>query len=123
MKNNRPQHPEQLLHLFHYVLRQPPQPRGDGDGGLHLQQNVSVQVLSLSDTLPQTNWFTPFLSMYFNRVNPSVSSSGSSPSTCATYQALSYTATTEEPTHCLLVISRQVHLPGSKIDVRPTVRN
>ena len=45
MKNNRPQHPEQLFHLFHYVLRQPPQPRGDGDGGLHLQQNVSVQGL------------------------------------------------------------------------------
>jgi hypothetical protein len=25
--------------------------------------------------------------------------------------------------HCLLVISRQVHLPRSKIEVRPTVRN
>ena len=33
MKNNRPQHPEQLLHLFHNVLGQPPQPRGDRDGG------------------------------------------------------------------------------------------
>jgi hypothetical protein len=42
MKNNRSQHPEQLLHLFRHVLRQPPQPRGDGDGGLHLQQNVGV---------------------------------------------------------------------------------
>ncbi len=42
MKNNKPQHPEQLLHLFHHVLGQPPQPRGDRDGGLHLQQNFST---------------------------------------------------------------------------------
>jgi hypothetical protein len=45
MKNNRPQHPEQLLHLFRHVLGQPPQPRRDGYGGFYLQQDVGVQGL------------------------------------------------------------------------------
>ncbi len=49
MKNNKPKHPEQLLHLFHHVLGQPPEPRGDRDGGL--QPSAEFQYLSVRFTM------------------------------------------------------------------------
>ncbi len=43
MKNNRPQHPEQLLHLFHHVLGQPPNLEETGMGGSTFSR-ISVRV-------------------------------------------------------------------------------